>query len=52
MSEELILEVLDGIESKEGVMLLITQMINESPNDSDLGKNIRKHFKDYFLEQE
>lgn len=52
MSEKLITEVLSGIESKDGVILLITQMINEDPNDQKLGEKIRKHFKDYFSDTE
>ncbi len=52
MSKELITEVLEGLESKEGVMLLITQMIKDETNDQELGKSIRKNFKNYFLEQE
>lgn len=52
MSEELITEVLNGIESKEGVILLITQMINSEGNDQILGEEIRKNFKNYFSEQE
>ncbi len=39
--------VIQGIESKEGLMLLISQMINSIPNDQDLGEALRKNFKDY-----
>lgn len=52
MSEQLISEVLNGIESKEGVIILITQMIKDTPNDQELGEVIRKNLKDYFSEQE
>ncbi len=44
-------QVLSGIETKEGLMLIIQEMINTTPNDQELGEMIRKNFKDY-LEQE
>lgn len=52
MSEKLITEVLNVVESKEGVLNLITQVIDDTPNDQELGEKLRKHFKDYFSEQE
>jgi len=43
--------VLEGINTKEGLILLISQMIKDHPNDQTLGKIIRKNFKNYLEEE-
>lgn len=50
MTNELIQEVLDNVDSKEGVVNLITQMIKDEGNDGNLDEQIRNTFKDYFSE--
>lgn len=40
-------KIIDGLETREGVILIITQMIKDNPNDQNLGKVIRENFKDY-----
>lgn len=44
MSEKLIREILEGIESKDCVILLITQLINNTPNNQELGEKLRRCF--------
>ena len=44
-------KIMEGIETKEGLILIIQQMISDTPNDKELGEKLRKNFKDY-LEQE
>ena len=44
-------KILEGIETKEGLILLISQVIKDTPNDQDLGKKLRSNFQNY-LEQE
>lgn len=39
---------MEGIDTKEGLMLIISQMIKDIPNDQELGKIMRENFKDYF----
>lgn len=41
-------KIMEGIETKEGLILLISQMIKDTPNDQDLGQKMRENFKDYF----
>lgn len=35
----------------KGLLKLILEMIKRFPNDQELGKNIRHHFKDYFVKK-
>lgn len=44
-------KVLEGIDTKEGLMLLISQVIKDTPNDQDLGKKIRSNFQNYLEEE-
>lgn len=50
MTDELIQEVLNNVDSKEGVLNLIVQMIEDEKNDWNLGEKMRNTFKNYFSE--
>lgn len=39
-----------NLETKEGIISLILQLIKDNPNDEELGREIRSNFKNYFEE--
>lgn len=43
-------KIMAGLDTKEGLMLLISQMIKDYSNDQELGRKIRENFKNYFEE--
>lgn len=45
--EQLIYE----LETKEGLISLILQLIKDNPNDNELGEKIRSNFKNYLEEE-
>lgn len=44
-------EIKNNLETKEGLMLLISQIIKDEPNDQKLGQVIRSNFQ-YYLDKE
>lgn len=45
-------EIKDNLETKEGLMLLISQIIKDQPNDQKLGQVIRSNFQNYLDKEE
>lgn len=51
MKEETLQKLIQEIQTKEGLISLILGVIKENPNNTELGKIIRKNFKDYLDDQ-
>lgn len=44
-------ELIENLETKEGILSLILQIIKDEPNDQKLGQVIRSNFQ-YYLDKE
>lgn len=45
-------EITNNLETKEGLLNLLLQIINDKPNDTDLGKAVRNTFKNDLLDNQ
>lgn len=50
MSDQTLQDLVNNLESKEAVLILISQVIKDCPNDARLGEKLRKNLQNYLVE--